>query len=117
MSKGSTGCGGQGSDIAGLTFRWHRARRVIALAAILVLSLFTFEAGLHSAHHLTKANQPAQCVIASTSGHVTCAAVEAVAIQKPLNLVSYTIPASSPAGSSLLHLTPEQGRAPPFVIA
>jgi hypothetical protein len=95
---------------------WGRARRVIAPAILLVFALFTFETAHHSTHHLPKANQSPKCVIASASGHVTGAAVDAVVIRNPLNLLFDIIPSFNSSGSPLRHLTPKQGRAPPVAI-
>jgi hypothetical protein len=96
---------------------WDAARGVIALAILLVFALFTFETAHHSTHHLPKANQSPKCVIASASGHVTGAAVDAVVLRNPLNLLFDIIPSFSSSGSPLRHLTPKQGRAPPVAIA
>lgn len=99
-----------------LTVNWPRARRIKALALILVLSLFAFEAALHSTHHLTYLSQATQCGIASASAHLAGTAVESVAIEKPV-LVPEIVPGASPSGSFIACLGPAQGRAPPPLLA
>lgn len=99
-----------------LTLGWPRGRRIKAMALVLALSLFAFEAALHSAHHLGHLNQATQCGVASASAHLAGTAIESVAIEKPALLleivsgVSFTDP-------SIAHLGPAQGRAPPSFIA
>lgn len=96
-----------------VALRWRRVRRVTALALILILSLFAFEAALHSAHHLTDLNQPAQCVIASASGHVAGTAVETVTLNNPLGLTPGALARPPQTDPSVSPLGLNQGRAPP----
>lgn len=97
--------------------RWRRIRRVTALALILILSLFAFEAALHSAHHLTDLSQPAQCVVASVSGHVAGTAVATVALENPLGLAPDALARATQAGPAVRSLRLNQARAPPFIPA
>lgn len=45
-----------------------RSRHALAVACLAVLLLVSFEAGLHSVHHLAD-HRDAQCVVASVSAH------------------------------------------------
>jgi hypothetical protein len=97
-----------------LAARGRRVRRVTALALVLILSLFAFEAALHSTHHLTKTSQSTQCVIASTSGHVAGTIMETLALDNPLGLTPGALarpPQTDPAASPLRL---NQARAPPL---
>lgn len=96
-----------------VALRWRRVRRVTALALIPILSLFAFEAALHSAHHLTDLNQPAQCVIASASGHVAGTTVETVTLDSPLGPAPGALARLPQSDPSVNPLRLHQGRAPP----
>ena len=96
-----------------LALRWRRVRRVTTLALIPILSLFAFEAALHSAHHLTDLNQATQCVIASASGHVAGTPVEPLALDNPLGLAPDTMASAARIDPPVSPLRLEQGRAPP----
>lgn len=96
-----------------LAARRRRVRRVTTLALVLILSLFAFEAALHSAHHLTDLNRSTQCVIASTSGHVAGTTVETPALDNPLGLIPDALTRPPQTDPSVSPLRLEQGRAPP----
>lgn len=61
---------------APIGFGLRRPRRLAAALAILLLIL-TFEAGLHSAHHVGEPGQSATCVVAMATAHLVGSPVEA----------------------------------------
>ena len=99
-----------------LTVKRPRARRIKALALVLALSLFAFEAALHSAHHLGHLNQATRCGVASASAHLAGTAVESVAIETPTLLLEI-VPGARFTDPSIARLGPGQGRAPPSFTA
>ena len=72
-------------------FSLRRPRRLVASLAILLLVL-TFEAGLHSAHHVGEPDQSAACVVAMATAHLVGNPVEVVTVD--------------PGAAPLLHATP-----------
>jgi hypothetical protein len=94
----------------------RRPRRALALVLILLAAVFAFESGVHSVHHLADRDGGQQCAVAAASQHISGTEVAAVAAD--------AIPADSPllaASGALLARTrftgPDQGRAPPALLA
>jgi len=92
-----------------------RLRRCSLIAFLLVvLVAFSFEAGVHSVHHLGSPHDADQCALASASTHLGGAAVESVHLDvPPLSGALAERPLSwivSPRP-----LLPDHQRAPPFV--
>lgn len=99
-----------------LTFAWPRAQRIKALALVLILSLFAFEAARHSAHHLGHLNQPMQCAVATASAHLAGVAVKSAALEQPAVLFEIISEARSTDPSTTCP-GPAKGRAPPSITA
>jgi hypothetical protein len=94
----------------------RRPRRALALMLIVLAAVFAFESGVHSVHHLGDRDGVQQCAVAAASQHVTGTEVDAV--------VADATPADSPllaASGALLARArftgPDQGRAPPALLA
>src|SRR5262245_42570367 len=96
---------------------WRRRRRAIALVMVLLLAVFCFEDGLHSVHHLTGQAKLVRCAIATATAHLTATAVDSVAttdIVLPVVPVAIEVAQTAPVAR---FLCPDQGRAPPSLIA
>jgi hypothetical protein len=88
-----------------------RRRRAVALASGALLMLVTFEAGVHSVHHL--ADQPdAKCVIASASAQTGALSVDIVAFERPAEAIA-PVAVMPVVAASLRSSAPDLGRAPP----
>ena len=55
-----------------------RQRRAVAVTLVLVVALLAFETGVHSTHHLGKADDATHCVVASMSTQVSADVVHVV---------------------------------------
>lgn len=88
-----------------------RSRRALAAACLAVLLLVSFEAGLHSVHHLAD-HRDTQCVVASVSAHTGGLIVDSAGVALPTGWTALravprvVVAASRPAATDL-------GRAPP----
>jgi len=89
-----------------------RRRRVLVLALLVLLSCGVFEAGMHSVHHLTEGDA-AKCAVAAVSSHSGGIVVAMVAVERPADVVTATIPAHVVAFASSRLSAPDLGRAPP----
>jgi hypothetical protein len=88
-----------------------RRRRAVAIACTVLLLVITFEAGVHSVHHLV--DQPdSQCVVASASSHTGGVAVDTVAFERPAEAMA-TIFSTLTAAPTSRPAAPDLGRAPP----
>lgn len=89
-------------------------RRAVALGVVLILSVFAFENGVHSVHHLNDRVAGAACAVASATVHVSGTTVEECA--------SLPMMPSSPERLGVDHqpsvdaqsLAVRHGRAPPL---
>jgi hypothetical protein len=91
-----------------------RPRRAVVCLLVALLTLFVFEAGRHSAHHLGAQRDAARCVVESVSSNLSGAVGEPMAVLGPLaigDITPHLDPVVPPHGS----LRPDQGRAPPFL--
>jgi len=92
----------------------RRPRRAIALAVVLLLALFAFEEGLHSAHHMT--GQPTKvltCPVAVAGAHLSAVEVDGTAPLRAIVLVVAMATEPPPAVLVARFLAPDQGRSPP----
>lgn len=100
--------------LAGAAWRWRKAA---ALSFALVLGFFAFQTAFHSVHHLSDPQKGAQCPVFSASQHVIGDSPSVVALEiVPVDSISLV---SGSANSLLpdLPLRPDQGRAPPSLLA
>jgi hypothetical protein len=96
---------------------WRRPRRALALAIVLLLAVFAFEGGLHSAHHAGDQHHAATCPVASASIHLSATAVDIGSnhdVVLPTAGDALERAASAPISRSFC---PDQGRAPPSASA
>jgi hypothetical protein len=86
---------------------------VLATALLLALSVFTFEAGIHSVHHLPEPGDARDCPVAWTAAHGAATEPEAAPAVAAPGLSRGVLPAL--AAGPLLDpaCPPQQGRAPP----
>jgi hypothetical protein len=90
-----------------------RRRRVVVLTLVLVVGLFAFEAGVHSAHHLGSADDAARCVVSGMSSQLSADLIDATldALLPPASEAS--VPALAAPAIVARVLAPDAGRAPP----
>ena len=90
-----------------------RRRRVVAVALIAVIALLAFEAGVHSTHHLGKADDAAQCIVASVSAQLS-ADVSGVPVPAAVALAPTAVVLVLATPVVAIHgIAPDVGRAPP----
>jgi len=89
-----------------------RRRRVLVLALLVLMSCGVFEAGMHSVHHLTEADT-AKCAVAAVSSHSGGIVVAMVAVERPVDVVTATIPPHAVAFVASRLSALDLGRAPP----
>ena len=90
----------------------RRRRGALALALLVLLSCGVFEAGMHSAHHLTDADA-AKCSVAAVSSHAGGIVVTTIAIDQPADVATTAVPPHVVAAARSSHSAPDLGRAPP----
>jgi hypothetical protein len=96
---------------------WRRPRRALALAIVLVLAVFAFEDGVHSAHHVGDQHHAASCPVASASAHLSATAIDiGCNLDVGLPTAGDALERAAPAPVSR-PLCPQQGRAPPSASA
>jgi hypothetical protein len=90
-----------------------RKHRVVAVTLVLVVGLFAFETGVHSAHHLGKADEAARCTVAWMSSQLSADTVDTVVHALPGPVLEATAPALASPALAERALAPDAGRAPP----
>ncbi len=90
-----------------------RRRRVVALTLVLVVGLFAFEAGVHSAHHLGSADDAARCVVAGMSSQLSADVVDVTFDALLPRAPEASVPALAAPAVIARVLAPDAGRAPP----
>jgi hypothetical protein len=90
----------------------RRPRRLVAGLTILLLVL-TFEAGLHSAHHVGELDQSAACVVAMATAHLVGSPVDAVTVDPVAAPLLHATLSAPPVRVPLHRPTSHKGRAPP----
>jgi hypothetical protein len=88
-----------------------RPRRALVVALVLVLAVLTFEAGVHSVHHLGDA-QPA-CTIAAVSAHLSGISVDSPDASALASDTSDPLALPPPAPVRAATLAPHESRGPP----
>ena len=90
-----------------------RPRRAIALTLALVVTVLAFEIGVHSTHHLGRADDAARCLVAWMSTQLHADVVDVVLDASIAALPTTATPwlASPIAGARAI--APDAGRAPP----
>ena len=90
----------------------RRRRGAFALALLVLLSCGVFEAGMHSAHHLTDADA-AKCSVAAVSSHAGGTIVATIAIDRPADIATTTVAPDVVTAARSNLSAPDLGRAPP----
>jgi len=91
----------------------RRPRHALALALVLLLTVFAFEDGLHSVHHGFDPGKAPTCSIAAAAQHVSAAAVDHPAPETILPAVRIAVE-GNPFDPASRFLCPDQGRGPPL---
>jgi hypothetical protein len=100
--------------VAALAIAW-RPRRAVALALVLVVGVLAFETGVHSAHHLGKADEAARCAVAGLATQVNGDLVHTAFDAVPLDVLATGLPASGSPVAVARAIAPDAGRAPPVL--
>ncbi len=100
---------------ASLALAWRRPRHALALGLALALSVFAFESGLHSIHHLDAWNGATHCAVASAAAHTTGIVVAPVDVLPPSVLVARGRAPLDNRAPAARTLGAARGRAPPFL--
>jgi hypothetical protein len=93
---------------------WRRGRALVGSGLVVLLAVYTFEHGLHSAHHGLDPGEAERCVIASASAHVAgttvdpITAIDLVAPPAETHDLAHRVPTPS-----IRCPRPAQERAPP----
>lgn len=98
---------------AAVAVGWWRPRRAIALALVLLLSVFAFEDGLHSVHHGMDQAQASSCAVAAAGAHLSATPVDGIALCDVILPVMALAVETSPPNPIVRLASPEHGRAPP----
>ena len=94
-----------------------RPRRAVAVALVLVAVVLAFETGVHSTHHLGRADDASQCVVAGVSAHLSANLVD-ITLDVPRAVVTDTpVTAPAPPAVTARVIAPDAGRAPPAASA
>jgi hypothetical protein len=90
-----------------------RGRRMLAATLVLMAVVLSFEAGLHSVHHLGDSDRSAACAVASASAHLNGVSVQPPDAEPraPAAAERVTHLASTPRCSFVI--APHEGRGPP----
>lgn len=100
--------------IAGVAGRW---RKVVALSLALVFGLFGVESAVHSFHHLWDPRGAAQCQVHLASQHVPAAPTGTLDVCAPILTAEASLSVSLERNLPSRFFGPEQGRAPPSLLA
>jgi hypothetical protein len=91
-------------------------RRTLALCLVLIVSVFAFESGVHSVHHLADRDRGENCAVASASQYIAGTEVDVI-----LGVEALPQARQLAATDSLIErarfIGPDQGRAPPALPA
>ena len=100
--------------VAALAAAW-RPRRALALALVLVVGVLAFETGVHSAHHLGRADEAARCAVAGLATQVNADLVHTAFDAPPLDALETGITAPASPVVAARAVAPDAGRAPPVL--
>jgi hypothetical protein len=100
--------------IVSVGVRW-RPRLIILWTLIGILTVFLFETGVHSVHHIgSRSGDDTVCSVALAAGHLAGAPVETATVNRVV-LVSSELAAIERVGAPALRpLSVHRSRAPPF---
>ncbi len=86
---------------------------MVALALVLLLTVFAFEDGLHSVHHGLDQAQASSCAVAAVGTHLSATAVDGAAQSDVILPVVALAAEPRPSDPIARFTSPDQGRAPP----
>ena len=92
-----------------------RKRRVVAVTLVLVVGLLAFETGVHSVHHLGKADEAAHCTVAWMSSQLSADTVDTIVHALPVPVLEVSAPALASPALAERAIAPDAGRAPPVL--
>lgn len=91
----------------------RRPRRAAALLVVVALTVFAFESGVHSVHHLVDPVRAKDCALASASQHVSGVEADPVPVKLSPALRGLASGVPEVAAWPVRPLPPHGGRAPP----
>jgi hypothetical protein len=94
-----------------------RPRRTLALTLALVVALLAFETGVHSTHHLGRADEATHCLVAWMSTQLSADIVDVTVEASLAILPAATSPPPATPDVPSRHIAPDAGRAPPIFSA
>ncbi len=100
---------------AAVALAWRRPRRATTFALVLLLALFAFENGVHSAHH--DQGHAQSCAVAAVSAQLNGIAIDAVLLTDVILAAVSSAPETDRLDHATRHQSPDQGRAPPTTAA
>jgi hypothetical protein len=101
---------------ATLLVAW-RPRRVLALALVLVIGVLAFETGIHSTHHLDRADEAASCTVAGVSAQLSADLIDTSLDVPQAPLAEMSVAVRSTPVVVARAVAPDAGRAPPALSA
>jgi hypothetical protein len=92
-----------------------RGRRMLAATLVFMAVVLSFEAGLHSVHHLGDSDRSDACAVASASAHLTGVSVQPPDVEPRAPAAAEHVAhlASTPRRSRAI--VPHEGRGPPVL--
>ena len=93
-----------------------RPRRALALGLVLVVGVLAFEAGLHSTHHLGRADE-SRCVVAGVAAQLSADLVDLALDAPPAPVLEIPVITPAPPVVAARIVAPDAGRAPPALSA
>jgi hypothetical protein len=94
-----------------------RPRRALTLALVLVVGVLAFETGIHSTHHLDRADDAASCTVAGVSAQLSADLVDATLDVPRAARVEIPVVARPTPVVAARAVAPDAGRAPPALSA
>jgi hypothetical protein len=101
--------------VAVLTLGVALGRRRLALGLVFMLSVFAFETGLHSTHHLGAPARAPECAVAAATAHLAGGSVERVSVD-PVIVPWLPVQAERRVQAPRRPPASHEGRAPPATI-
>ena len=96
-----------------LVFSARRGRRMLAATLVLMVVVLSFEAGLHSVHHLGDSDRSGACVVASASAHLSGVSVQPPDAEPRVPASAERVTHLAPTPRCSFVIAPHEGRGSP----
>jgi len=96
-----------------LVFSARRGRRMLAATLVVMVFVLSFEAGLHSVHHLGDSDRSGACVVASASAHLSGVSVQPPDAEPRVPASAERVTHLAPTPRCSFVIAPHEGRGPP----